>query len=117
MDFKIKIISILLGIITAAFETIGAIGSGTIWSTNSSDRIKGVLLIIFGFGGSIIVYILLRRFVTDFIIAQAFFIGGIALFAVLITIFIHKSFHWEIVIGLFFITIGAIVINRIVTNN
>lgn len=112
----IKIVAIILGIIIAVCETIGAIGSGMVWKNITATRLWGFFLIIIGFGGSIGVYILMRKFIVNLGVAQAIFIGGTAVFAAIFTIYQTKTIRWEIIVGLILIAIGAIFINHLMTD-
>ena len=110
---NIKLITVLLGILTALFETIGALGSGMLWQSQS-NKLWSLLWIILGFGGSITTYVFMRKFITDLVLAQAVFIGGTAIFAVITTIILNKfNVRWEAVLGIIFIALGAILINRV----
>lgn len=106
------IISIFIAIFTAILETVGAFGSGLIWQ-DERKRVFAIFLILIGFGGASLAYVIMRKFIPDLAIAQAVFISGTALFAAVATIFINKNINWEMVVGIILVTIGAILINRV----
>lgn len=112
MRGRILILSIILGIITAVFETFGALGAGYFWE-HPSKRWLGLIVIIFGFGGSIFTYVMMRKFITDLSLGQAIFISGTALFAVISSVIINRSINWQIILGLLSITLGVLIINQV----
>ncbi len=108
---SVKIIAISLALLTALFETVGAYGCGIYWS-KTNGKLFPILLILMGFGGSIVTYLIMRKLIPDLAVGQAFFIGGTAVFAVLVALISTKTFDLMVAVGIIVIAIGAIIINR-----
>lgn len=107
----VKILVIFFALSTALLETIGATGSSLVWFKET--RIKGILLVILGFGGSIVAYVLMRRYIENLVLAQSIFIAGVAVFTVAVAIFSKNIiFNLQIFFGLVLISIGSIIINQ-----
>lgn len=100
---------VILALLTAAFETYGAFAAGKLWQdgVNSWFWIFGIGM---GFGSSVFIYVVMRRYVPDLLIAQTAFIAGIALFPVLLAVWSEKTVGREVVLGLLLVATGAMLI-------
>lgn len=108
-----KLTIIFFALLTAIFETVGANGSTLLWDSETSKS-KAILLIILGFGGSVLAYIMMRKYVVDLVLAQSIFIAGTALFALVSVFFFQNNTNIDpkIIIGIVLIAVGAVIVNN-----